>query len=784
MMAMREGTDTPSRHGISQPVRRREDLRLLTGRGCYGDDVNMQGQAWAAFLRSDHAHGILRALDTEAARRAPGVIGVFTGEDLRAAGVGPQLRLPLRGFTLDRDVPTPRPALAQDRVRYVGEPIALVVAETAAQAADAVALIVAEIDPLPAVTDVEEAVAPGAPRLWPAAEDNMAIRWNSGGNPEIDRAFAGAAHVVEMRLVNSRLFASPIEPRSFVARHDSAADRLEWITPSQGSEYMLRVLCDQIFHVPDERIHIRTHDVGGGFGVKEQPYPEDIAVLHACRVVGRPIKWRASRSENMLSDSHARDAVIHAALALDEQGRFLAVRAHVLAAMGAYFACNGPNASIRNTSYGLPLVYRTPLSHTSVDCVMTNTQPIGPYRGAGREQAAYIVERLVEEAARRLGIDRVEIRRRNLIPAAAIPYKTPSGRLYDSGEFEAVLDKALALADWNGFPARRKASAERGLIRGQGLSCFLENVGGAPHEGAFIRFTEDGSVLLVVATQAQGQGHETTFPQIVADRLGLPYDQVVLKQGDSTDKPAGFATVGSRSTIMAGSALANTCTLVVEKGRKAAAHLLEVAEADIEFAHGEFRVAGTDRVIGLLDLAARLREAGPLPEDVPASLDSNGDYTAPDMHFPNGCHVAEVELDPETGRVTLVSYVAVDDVGTMINPMVVHGQVQGGVAQGLGQALMEHIRYDENGQFLTASLMDYALPRAGDLPTIETDFHPVPSPKNPLGVKGAGECGVTGSLPALMNAIADALAGAGADPLIDMPATPERIWRALRAAKV
>ena len=769
--------------GISRPIFRREDARFITGRGRYSDDLDMQGQAYAAFVRSDHAHGTLHSIDVEAARSGPGVLGVFTGEDLRAAGVGCLRRLPLKNFTFDREVETLRPGLAQDRVRYVGEPVVLVVAESLAQARDACDLVRLEIDPLPCVTDVERAVEPGAPRLWPEAEDNIAIRWSSGDTTEIDAAFAGAAHVTELRLVNSRIFANPIEPRSCIARYDEAEDRLVWITPSQGSEYMLRVLCDQIFHVPDERIHVLTYDVGGAFGVKEQPYPEDIAVLHACRALGQPVKWRASRTENLLSDNHARDAVIRCALAIDGDGRFLGVRASILAAMGGYFACNGPNASVRNTSYGLPQVYHTPLSHTSVDCVMTNTAPIGPYRGAGREQAAYIVERLIDETARQLGMDRIALRRRNLIPTSAIPYRTPSNRLYDSGEFEAILDQALRLADWDGFAGRREASACAGRIRGQGISCFLECVGGAHHEGSHIRFTEDGRVLLVVATQSQGQSHETTFPQVVADRLGIPYDRIELRQGDSADKPAGFATVGSRSMIMAGSALANTCDIVVQKGRKLAAHLLEAAESDIEFSAGSFRVVGTDRLIPLLDLAARLQMVKGLPEELPGTLDSTGDYTAPDMHFPNGCHICEIEIDPGTGQVSVDRYVAVDDVGTMVNPRIVHGQVQGGVAQGLGQVLMEHCRYDRDGQFLTASFMDYAMPRASDVPSLTTEFHPVPSPKNPLGVKGAGECGVTGSLPALMNAVADALASVGASPLIDMPVTPEKVWSALQVAQ-
>jgi carbon-monoxide dehydrogenase large subunit len=506
--------------------------------------------------------------------------------------------------------------------------------------------------------------------------------------------------------------------------------------------------------------------------------------LHAARELGRPVKWQGTRSENLLSDNHARDAVIDCALALDSNGRFLAIRASILAAMGAYFACNGPNGSIRNTFWGLPLVYRTPLVHTEVTAVMTNTAPIGPYRGAGREQAAYIVERLVDEAARQMKIDRVELRRRNLIPTSMFPYRTPSGRLYDSGEFEAVMNKALQLADWTGFDARSAASAKRGLIRGLGISTFLECVGGSWHEGAHIRFTDDRRVLLVVATQSGGQGHETSFPQVVADRLGIPYDGIEISQGDSADLPtAGFATVGSRSMIMSGSALSNTCDIVIAKGRKAAAHYLEAAEADIEFSSGTFRIAGTDRSIDLLDLAGRVRlETGVSPLGG-MTLDSEGDYIAPDMHFPNGCHVCEIEMDPETGKIVVDRYVAVDDVGTIVNPPIVHGQVHGGVCQGMGQVLMEHCQYSEDGQFLTGSFMDYAMPRAADLPLIVTEFHPVPSPKNPLGVKGSGECGVSGSIPALTNAIVDALARAGAQTEIDMPFTSEKIWRALRVAQ-
>ena len=772
---------TVDEFGISQPVLRREDRRFITGAGRYTNDIDLPGQLHAAFARSNYAHGVLRAVHTAEAAAMPGVIAIFTGEDLLRGGVGFIHRLPLKGFEVGKTLDTPRPGLAQGRVRYVGEPVALVVAETANQAADAAAHLQIDVDPLPCVTDLEEALATSAPQIWADAPGNVGIQWENRDAAEVDSIFAEAAHVTRLKLKNTRVFANAIEPRASIADYDAEADRYLWITPSQGVRYMLRVLCDHVFKVPDEKIHIRTYDVGGAFGSKEQPYPEDVSILFAARELKRPVKWHASRSENLLSDNHARDAVIDCALALDQGGQFLALKATIYQSMGAYFGCNGPNGSIRNTPWGMPLVYRTPAVHARVLGVMTNTAPIGPYRGAGREQAAFLVERLVDQAAREMKIDRVELRRRNLIPPSAIPYRSPTGKLYDSGEFESIMNHALELSDWNAFERRAREDKKKGLVRGLGIANFLECVGGSWQESSQIKFGDDGRVRLYVATQSHGQGHETSFPQVVADRLGIPYEDIELKQGDSRELPAlGFASVGSRSMIMAGSALARTCDLIVEKGRKAAAHHFEAAESDVEFARGSFRVVGTDRSVGLLELVRVLREQ---PERFPPdteAFDSEGEFAVSDMHFPNGCHVCEVTLDPGTGKVSLERYVAVDDVGTMINPPIVHGQVQGGVCQGVGQVLMEHCQYDTEGQFLTATFMDYAMPRARDLPPIETEFRPVPSPKNPLGVKGSGECGVTGSLPALSNAILDALARAGAPIDIDMPFTPEKIWRALR----
>ena len=769
-----------NKFGISQPVRRREDGRLLTGKGSFADDINVPGQARAVFLRSSHGHGLIRAIHAGEARNAPGVLAVMTGEDLRAASVGYIPYLPLGGFTMDAPVDTPRPALAQGRVRHVGEPVVMVVAETVTQATDACEKVRLEIDPLPAVTDVERAVTQGAPALWPDAPDNMASIWRYGDRAAVEQAFAQAAHVTKVKLVNNRVIANPIEPRSCIGSYNPGDASFTLIAPSQGAHFFHRVLCEHVFRMPRDKMRIRTSDVGGAFGCKEQPYPEDIAVLHAARALGRPVKWSGTRAEHFLSDNHARDAVIEAALALDASGRFLAIQATLLDGIGAYCSCHGAHISIRNTTNGLPLMYDVPLLDVEIRLVLTNTAPIGPYRGAGREQASYITEHLVDQAARELGIDPVDLRRRNLIPTKSIPYKSASGQTYDSGDFEGLLDKTLALADWNGFDARARASTERGLIRGRGLSCFVECVGAYPFEGADIRFDPDGSVTVVTATQSSGQGHETSFAQLVSERLGVPFDKVRIKENDSSDLPKGLASVGSRSMIMAGSAIAIAGDAVIEKGRSLASHVLEVSKADLEFREGSFCVRGTDIAIGLLDLAMRVRSLRDPPPDLPVTLDSTGEYTAPGLHHPNGSHVCEVEIDPETGKVDVVAYCAVDDVGTIINPLIVHGQIHGGVAQGIGQVLLERIAYDDDGQLITGSLMDYGLPRADNLPALSVDFHPTPSTKNPIGVKGTGECGVTGSIPAVLNAVNDALARAGASTSMGLPVTPEKIWHCLR----
>jgi carbon-monoxide dehydrogenase large subunit len=770
-------------HGIAQPVRRREDARLLTGRGRFADDVNADGQAHAAFVRSPVAHGDIRGIDTSAAETMPGVIGVFTGADLADAGVGHIVARFARYQAAQIQTPplhTPRPGLAQGKVRHVGEAVVMVVAETRAQAEDAADRVELDIAELPAAVTLADALAPGAPTVWDDAPGNIGQVWQKGDKEAADKAFADAAHVTRLTLANNRLLANPMEPRTSIAEWDGTGEGRYSITASgQGVQYFMEILCQQVFDIERSQMRVLMGDVGGGFGVKEQPFPEDIAILFAARALDRPVKWTGTRAEHFLGDSHARDAVIDASLALDAEGNFTALRVAIDDNMGAYYACNGTGMPLRNTPNGLPLVYRTPVVDIDVRLVVTHTQSVGPYRGAGREQASYVVERLVEEAARQTGRDPLELRRQNMIPPEWMPYETPVGRIYDSGEFEAVLDKTLPLADWDGFAARRAASEANGKLRGRGIATYMECIGGFPHEGTRIEFAEDGGVDLVVATQSQGQGHETSFVQVIADRLGLPFDRVRLRQGDSATAPLGIATIASRSMTMAGSAIALTCDAVIEKGRAAAAHLLEAAEADIEFADGSFRVAGTDHEIGLLDLAAQVRTFTAV-EGVPDSLDSEEEFDAPDQYFPNGCHICEIEVDPDTGVVTVDRYAAVDDCGRVINPPIVHGQVHGGIGQGFGQAMREEIVYDRaTGQLLTGSFMDYAMPRAADLPSFDVDFHEVPSPANPLGAKGVGEAGITGALPALMNAIADVLAQRGKALDFDMPATPEKVCRAL-----
>ncbi len=764
---------------------RYEDQRLLTGAGRFLDDGRANDEVFGVFVRSPHAFAAIRAIDTMAARAWDGVLAVLTAADLDAAGVkGVSLTTPVPGGT-GMIVP-PRPPLAADVVRHAGDAVVLVVATTEAAARDAAERVDIDYEPWDSVTDVTRAAAPGAPRLYPEAPGNIALDWHPyGGDAEgraaLDRIFASAAHVARVRLVNQRIVMAPMEPRGALAEYDAKSNLFILHTASQSAGVMRQHVAFSLGAAP-ETVRVISGDVGGAFGMRTANYPEYPALLIAAKQLGRKVRWLSTRSEAFLSDNHARDTVIEGALALDNDGRFLALDIDVLAALGAYQTSHGAFIATVNFARCLPCMYDIGTIGLRIRCLFTNTVPTGPYRGAGRPEANYCLERLADAAARITGIDRVALRRRNLISPGQMPYRTPVGTTYDSGDFAAVFDAALTRADAAGFAARKAESEAAGKRRGLGLSCFLEIAGGQPGEGAGLSFPgarpSEGKLRVSIGVQGSGQGHETVFRRLAAERLGIPATRIELAQGDSDGQIPSAGAVASRSTMSVGGAVTIAISAMIEKGRRIAAHVLEAAEADIVYRQGVFEIAGTDRNIDLFDLADRaaaLAEQGAIEEN----LDTRGAYDATPS-FPNGVHIAEVEIDPETGACTLASYTCVDDCGVVLQPVLVEGQVQGGVAQGVGQALLEWGRYDDqSGQLAAGSFMDYAMPRAGDLPDIVSLMHPVPSRTNPLGVKGVGEAGTTASLAAVMNAVADALP-AGAT--IDMPATPERIWRAARDA--
>jgi len=762
-------SETDLRFGRGAP--RSEDQPLLTGRGRYADDLRPAGCAMAAFVRSPHGHAAIRGIDAAEARAMPGVLAVITGADIAEAGLGaipPAVLLP--GRTGKPMFGPPIPVLAAERARYVGEPVALVVAQSAAQALDAAEAVQVDYESLPAVSDVERALAPGAPQLYAEAPGNVSLDWEHGDAAAVDAAFARAAHKVSVRLADTRVAPCALEPRAATGAWDEKSGRYTLTASTQGVALVRKVLAEAVFRCPPESIRVLTHDVGGGFGMKVQPYAEYAALLYAAKRCARPVHWCATRLESFLADTHGRDGVLEGELALGADGRFLALRARTRVGIGAYASTYAAIVATNNTKNCLSSVYRIPAIHVGVKMALTNAAPLGPYRGAGRPEAIYLVERLIEQAARATGVDRVELRRRNLITPAEMPYLAPSGQTYDSGEFEAVLDKALVLADWKGFAARRKDSEGAGRLRGIGLCCFLEVAGGSPlNETADLRFEPDGTAVLRTGAQAMGQGQMTTLPLIVARQLHIDVAKVRVVQGDSDEVPGGLPTVASRSTMMAGGAIVRAAEEAIKKGKEFASELLEAAAADIEYKAGQFRVAGTDRALGWGELA---KEKG-------RALDVVASFAAPEMSFPNGCHVCEVEIDPDTGVVQVAGYAAVDDVGHIVHETIVEGQIHGGVAQGLGQVLGEHVVYGEDGQLLTASFMDYAVPRADELPAMKLGHHVAPCTTNPLGAKGAGESGVAGSLPAAVNAVLDALASRGVAHL-DMPFTPQRVWRALQ----
>jgi carbon-monoxide dehydrogenase large subunit len=770
------------KYAIGQPVSRKEDPTLLRGRGRYSDDLNLPGQAYAVMVRSRFAHGVIRAIDTAAARSMPGVLALYTGADLLAAGLG----LMPSGMSFKNrdgsDMPKPsQPPLTTDKVRFVGDPFAYVVAMTPKQAKDAAEAVSAEIDPLPAVTTAREADAPGAPCVHEATKGNLILDFHHGDSAEVEEAFARAAHVTRMRIRNSRVVVCPMEPRSAIGEYDPASGRYTLHLGCQGVFPMRQLLIGPL-RTTIEKVRVLTGNVGGSFGMKSSCYPEYIAILHAARALGRPVKWTDERSESFLSDSHGRDHDMEQEMAFDAEGRILALRVTGYGNVGAYLS-NGtvlqPTGNVVKNTIG---VYATPLQEVSSRVMFTNTSPVGPYRGAGRPESNYYLERLLDTAAREMGIDVVEIRRRNHIRPDAFPYRTPGGTIYDSGDFSALLDQALVLADWNGFPVRRAESRARGKLRGRGIGQYLEVTGPPAKEMGGIRFEPDGTVTIITGTLDYGQGHATPFAQVLSSRLGIPFEKISLLQGDSDEMLAGGGTGGSKSMMASGAAIVEASERVIENGKKIAAHVLEAALADIEFqlgpSGGRFGIVGTDRAVGIMELAARVHEGLALPPDMPQTLSVSHVAEGPPFSYPNGCHIAEVEVEPETGVVTLARYTMVNDFGTVINPLLVEGQVHGGVVQGIGQALLEHVVYDEAGQPLAGSFMDYALPRADAAPFFTIAYHPVPAKTNVLGVKGCGEAGCAGALPSIMNALVDALAEFGVRH-IDMPATPERVWRAI-----
>lgn len=768
------------KYGVGQPVRRKEDDTLVRGKGRYTDDFNLPGQAYAVVVRSTHAHGVIRGIGTDAARAMPGVLGVWTGKELDAAGYGPfTCGLPLKSRDGSPLLQTNRQPLASDKVRFVGDPVAFVVAETLAQARDAAEAVELDIEPLPAVTDPEEATKPGAPQLYDHIPNNVALDYHYGDMEKVNAAFASAAHVTKVDIENTRVAVVPMEPRVGLASYDKATGRYTIQMPTQGVAGNRANLAKNL-KVPNDKVRILTANVGGSFGMKNVNYPEYMCILYAAKALGRPVKWLDERSTSFLSDSHGRAQKIHAELALDTEGHFLAAKLEGYGNLGAYITGVAPSPLSLNTAKNFASVYRTPLMGVDIKTVLTNTTLMGAYRGAGRPEANYYMERLIDRAADEMGINRLTMRKRNFIKPNQMPFLASSGVTYDSGDFQAVFTKALEISDHENFAKRKKESRKAGKLRGIAVGSYLEVTAPPSPELGKIVFDPDGSVQLITGTLDYGQGHATPFAQVLCAQLGVPFESVKLVQGDSDIVHTGSGTGGSRSITATSMAIVEASKLVIEKGKRAAAHMLEASEADIEFADGAFTIAGTDRSIDIMELAKKLHD-GKVPDGVPDSLDVDHTSEPVPSAFPNGCHVAEVEVDPDTGVVQIVRYSAVNDFGTVINPMLVAGQLHGGVVQGIGQALMEQVRYDESGQPITGSLMDYALPRAEDVPNMTVGDNPVPATTNPLGTKGCGEAGCAGSLSTVVNAVLDALSDYGIKH-IDMPLTPERVWRAIQNA--
>jgi aerobic carbon-monoxide dehydrogenase large subunit len=772
------------KYGVGQSVRRFEDLRLLTGRGRYQDDLTLPRQAYAVFLRSPHAHARIRSINTEAALAAPGIVAVYTGADYEADGLAmPKAMMPRKKADGSPMFAPQRPALVSDRARYVGDPVAMVIAETLEQAKDASELVEVDYEPLPSVTSLAEAAEPGSPRVWDENPDNISHTFERGDRAATDAAFARAAHIVRRRYVISRVHAQYMEPRGAIGSYDKFEDRYTLYADVNYPHRVRNMLANSVFRVPESKVRVVCFDVGGGFGAKGWQYVDHRLTLWAARKLERPIKWKCERSEVILADEHGRDNIGEIELALDGNGKFLGLRLRMLASIGAYIASDRQLLTPFGMIVTVSGVYAIPTAHVTIDAVLSNTNPTAPYRGAGRPEAIYLMERIIEVAARELGIDPIELRQRNIVSPEAMPYRAPLGPVYDCGEFAKNMNIALGASDYAGFAARQAASRAAGKLRGIALANAIEQAAGPVPEYAEIRFQPSGSAMLLLGTKSHGQGHETSFKQILHEKIGIDPGDVHFIDGDTDRVAFGMGSNGSRSMVTGGTALVIAADKVIAKGKKIAAQMMEAAVADIEFEDAKFTVVGTDRSVTLKQVAMAAFQPARLPKGLEPGLIESATYAPEQATYPNGCHVCEVEVDPETGVVELVSYLVVDDVGTVINPLTLAGQIHGGVAQGVGQVLMEQVVYEKgSGQLLTASFMDYAMPRADTMCNVAIRSNPVPTATNLLGAKGAGEAGCVGALPAVMIAILNALEPLGVREL-DMPATSERVWQAMQNAR-
>jgi carbon-monoxide dehydrogenase large subunit len=770
--------------GVGQPIRRVEDRRLLTGKGRYQDDQTFHRQAWCVFVRSPHAHATIRSIDTDAASRASGVLAVYTGADYANDGLSmPKAAMPRKKRDGSPMFAPQRPALVVDRVRYVGDPVAMVIAETLAQAKDAAEMVAVDYDPLPSVTLVADAAEPDAPRVWDENPDNISHTYERGDRQATEAAFARATRIVKRRYVVSRVHAQYMEPRGAIGIYDPAEERYTLFADVNYPHRVRNMLANMVFKVPESKVRVVCHDVGGGFGAKGWQYVEHRLTLWAARKLERPVKWRCERSEVVMADEHGRDNVGTIELAFDDDAKIIGLRLHMLASIGAYVGSDRQFLTPFGQIGTVVGVYEIPAAYVSIDAVLSNTSPTAPYRGAGRPEAIYLIERAMQAAAKELQIDPIELRRRNIIADAKLPFRSPLGPYYDCGQFQRNMEIALEASDYAGFAARQQESRARGMLRGIGLANSIEQAAGPTPEYAEIRFNPSGSAILMMGTKTHGQGHETVFKQILCGELGIDPNEVQFIDGDTDRVAFGMGSNGSRSMVVGGAALTLAAQKLIEKGKRITAHLLEAAEADIEFADGRFSVTGTDRGMVLKDVARAAFQPARLPPGMEPGFYEHATYAPKRDTFPNGCHVCELEIDPATGVVGLQSYLVVDDVGTVINPLTLAGQIHGGLAQGIGQILMEQVVYEPgSGQLLTASFMDYCMPRADDMCGIRIVSNPVPTQGNPLGAKGAGEAGTVGALPAVMIAVMNAL-----EPLdvgeLDMPATSDRIWRAIREAQ-